>query len=92
MSYGSKLRKTCRWTNWLFDESSEGEKVLIHAFDIPEEMVVALVRAARDRGAIPFVSLQNARISRELVNQVDLGQFEAQAVWELDRMEKWMRT
>ena len=66
----------------------KGEKVLIHAFDIPEAMVVALVRAARDRGAIPFVSLQNARISRELVNHVNADQFETQAIWELDRMEK----
>ena len=66
----------------------KGEKVLIHAFDIPEAMVVALVRAARDRGAIPFVSLQNARISRELVNHVNADQFETQAIWERDRMEK----
>lgn len=66
----------------------QGEKVLIHAFDIPEAMVVALVRAARNCGAIPFVSLQNARISRELVNNVDAEQFETQAIWELNRMEK----
>lgn len=28
----------------------KGERVLIDAFDIPEAMTIALVRAARDRG------------------------------------------
>jgi len=66
----------------------KGERVLIDAFDIPEAMVVALVRAARERGAIPFVNIQRARISRELVNELDLEQFETQATWELARMQK----
>ena len=54
----------------------KGERVLIDAFDIPQAMVVALVRAARELGAIPFVNLQDARISRELVNEIDFEQFE----------------
>lgn len=66
----------------------KGERVLIDAFDIPEAMVIALVRAARERGAIPFVNLQRARISRELINGVDAEQFETQATWELARMQK----
>ena len=66
----------------------KGERVLIDAFDIPEAMVVALVRAARERGAVPFVNLQRARISRELVNGLDDQQFETQAAWELARMQK----
>jgi aminopeptidase len=66
----------------------KGERVLIDAFDIPEAMVVALVRAARERGAVPFVNLQRARISRELVNALDPEQFETQATWELARMQK----
>lgn len=66
----------------------EGERVLIDAFDIPEGMVIALVRAARERGAVPFVNLQRARISRELVNDLDAEQFETQATWELARMQK----
>jgi aminopeptidase len=66
----------------------KGERVLIDAFDIPEAMVVALVRAARERGAVPFVNLQRARISRELVNELDPEQFETQATWELARMQK----
>jgi aminopeptidase len=66
----------------------KGERVLIDAFDIPEAMVIALVRAARERGAIPFVNLQRARISRELINGLDAEQFETQATWELARMQK----
>lgn len=66
----------------------KGERVLIDAFDIPEAMVIALVRAARERGAIPFVNVQQARISRELINGVVADQFETQVAWELARMQK----
>ena len=66
----------------------KGERVLIDAFDIPEAMVIALVRAVRKRGAVPFVNLQCGRISRELVNHIDPEQFETQATWELARMQK----
>jgi len=66
----------------------KGERVLIEAFDIPEAMVIALVRAARKRGAVPFVNLQSGRINRELVNHVDSEQFETQSTWELGRMQK----
>ncbi len=66
----------------------KGERVLIDAFDIPEGMVIALVRAARERGAVPFVNLQQARINRELINGLDAEQFETQATWELARMQK----
>ena len=66
----------------------KGERVLIDAFDIPQAMVIALVRAARDLGAIPYVNIQNACISRELVSGLDAEQFETQATWELARMQK----
>ena len=36
----------------------EGEKALIHAFDVPEDITLALIRAVRSRGAIPFVQLE----------------------------------
>lgn len=66
----------------------QGERVLIDAFDIPEGMTIALVRAARKRGAIPFVNLNSARINRELVTGVVDGQYDAQCEWELQRMQK----
>ena len=65
----------------------KGERVLIDAYDIPHAMTVALVRAARERGALPYVQIQNARIGRELVDGIEPGQYEAQAEWELARME-----
>ena len=65
----------------------KGERVLIDAYDIPQAMTVALVRAARERGAVPYVQLQNARIGRELVAGIEDGQYEAQAEWELARMQ-----
>ena len=43
-----------------------GDKVLIDAFDIPEQMTIALIRAARDAGAVPFVQLHHGRVAREL--------------------------
>ena len=33
------------------------EKVLIEAFDAPDEMTIALIRAARKAKAIPFVQI-----------------------------------
>ncbi len=64
-----------------------GEKVLIDAYDVPEAMVIALVRMARSKGAIPYTNLQNARISRELVRNGSEEQFTAQVEWELARMQ-----
>ncbi|MFP4068961.1 MAG: aminopeptidase [Opitutales bacterium] len=66
----------------------KGDRVLIDAFDVPETMVIALVRAARGCGAVPYVNLQHARIGRELVNGIVPDQYETQAGWELARMEK----
>ena len=64
-----------------------GEKVLIHAFDVPHDMTLALVRSAREQGAIPFVQLQHARIDREWTLDADDEQFETALSWEMDRMK-----
>ncbi len=66
----------------------KGERVLIDAFDIPDAFVVALVRAARARGAIPYVNLQRARITRELLKGAVAEQYEVAAEVELMRMQK----
>ncbi len=47
----------------------KGERVLIDAFDVPPEMVIALVRASRERGAHPFVNLQSGIVNRELLRR-----------------------
>ncbi|MBV9491236.1 MAG: aminopeptidase [Verrucomicrobia bacterium] len=64
-----------------------GEHVLIEAFDAPVEMVIALVRHARKRGAFPHVQLQDGRIRRELLREAHPDQYEAIANYELRRME-----
>ena len=40
-----------------------GERVLIDAYDIPESMTIALVRAARACGALPFVQIHTGRVA-----------------------------
>ncbi len=66
----------------------KGERVLIDAFDIPDAMVIALVRAARARGAYPYVQIQRARITRELNLGAEEAQFAPHAEIELARMQK----
>jgi aminopeptidase len=65
-----------------------GDKVLIDAFDIPPEMVVELVRAARKLGATPFVQLHQARIAREMALAATEDQIDFTAAHELSRMKK----
>jgi aminopeptidase len=65
----------------------KGEKVLIDAYDIPDDMVIALVRQARRLGAIPYVNIQRARITRELIREGVEEQFALTAKVELQRMK-----
>jgi len=64
----------------------KGEKVLIEAFDIPQEMVVSLIRSARSRGAIPFVNLQSNVITRELLRGAEESQYKTITEFELARI------
>lgn len=66
----------------------KGERVLIDAFDCPDLFVVALVRAAQARGAMPYVNLQRARITRELLRGAKAEQYQTTADVELARMQK----
>ncbi|HEY3602522.1 MAG TPA: aminopeptidase [Chthoniobacterales bacterium] len=64
------------------------EKVLIEAFDTPDEMTIALIRATRKAKALPFVQIQRARVSRELALEIDEHQLGLTAAHELARMKK----
>ena len=44
-----------------------GEHILIETFDIPDEMVIALIRATRRAGGVPLVESKRNRIQRELI-------------------------
>jgi aminopeptidase len=50
--------------------------------------VIALVRSARSRGALPFVQLHRARISREMAIGAEEAQYETLSNIELARMQK----
>jgi aminopeptidase len=65
-----------------------GEKVLIDAFDIPDEFIVALVRAVRAAKAVPFVQIHHARVSREIARECDEAQLGITSTLELARMKK----
>ncbi|MFM1746597.1 MAG: hypothetical protein RLZZ188_263 [Verrucomicrobiota bacterium] len=67
---------------------AKGERVLIDAFDIPDAMVIALVRSVRARGAHPYVHIHRARITRELALGAEEAQFSVHADVELARMQR----
>jgi aminopeptidase len=64
------------------------ETVLIEAFDVPDEMTIALVRAAREVGAIPFTQIQHAPVSREIARKANERQLNLIAIHELARMKR----
>ncbi|MGB8169945.1 MAG: aminopeptidase [Chthoniobacteraceae bacterium] len=65
-----------------------GEKVLIDAFEIPDEMTIALVRAARDIGAVPLVQMHHGRVSREMALGAQDEQLELASALQLAQMKK----
>ncbi len=64
------------------------ENVLIEAFDVPDEMIISLIRATRHVGAEPFVQVQRATVSRELALKASASQMDLVARHELARMKK----
>ena len=64
------------------------ENVLIEAFDTPDEMTIALVRAARKVGGVPFVQTYHARVNRALALEASDRQLNLLASHELARMKK----
>lgn len=64
------------------------DKVLIEVSDVPDGMVVALIRAVRAAGALPFVQLQHSRVAREMAHGATVEQVSLAAEVELGRMKK----
>src|SRR5215468_2214025 len=64
------------------------ENVLIEAFDIPDEMTVALVRAARKAGGVPFAQIYHSRVNRALALEASDRQLNLLARHELARMKE----
>ena len=69
-------------------ELKKGERVLIDAFDVPDTFVIALIRAARARGAMPYVNVQRSRLTREMLKGAEAAQYETTAEVEMMRMQK----
>jgi aminopeptidase len=65
-----------------------GENVLIDLFDVPDEMGIALVKAARAAGAEPFVQIHRATLSREMALGASEQHLEIAKTLELARMKK----
>jgi len=63
-----------------------GEKVLIDTFDVPVEIVTALIRKAREKGAIPLANLQSNVVNRELLREAEESQYQLIAEFEMVRM------
>jgi len=64
------------------------ETVLIEAFDIPAEMTVALIRAARKAGGVPSAQTYHTRVNRALALEASDRQLNLMASHELARMKK----
>src|SRR6201984_1184374 len=64
------------------------ETVLLEACDIPEEMTVALIRAVRKAGGVPFAQTYQTRVNRALALEASDRQLNLMASHELARMKK----
>lgn len=64
-----------------------GEKVLIDAQDVPEEVPIAMVRAVRKAGGVPFVNIGSARVSRELLKGATEPQYDVLSKYSLAQMK-----
>ncbi len=67
-----------------------GEKILIEAIDIPAEMVIELMRAVKKKNALPYITVKQNRLLRELYNigsdthMKDIGNWEAGRMQNMD--------
>ena len=65
-----------------------GEHVLIEGFDVPEDIIIELVRAARRAKAHPHVALRNNRVMRALIVDAPDDNLAAWGDYDLYRMKK----
>ncbi len=65
-----------------------GEKVLIDCYDAPDDIAIALIRAARRLGAFPLVNLHHSRVTRELLREATREQYASIGKVELVRIQE----
>ncbi len=66
----------------------KGESVLIEAIDIPEEMVISLIRKIHAAGGKPMVTYKKNRIQRALLNCSDADLMQEISAYEAFRMQR----
>lgn len=66
----------------------KGEAILLDMIDVPDEMTVALIRAARAAKATPLVECRHSRVTRELLRGTDEAHAGLMKGLELARMKK----
>ncbi|NBP52146.1 MAG: aminopeptidase, partial [Actinobacteria bacterium] len=66
---------------------AKGEHLLIESFDVPVEMTIALMRAAREVGAHPHVAERSGRVMAELWRNEEDG-VRTFGEYDLDRMRR----
>ena len=86
--YDSRLDQLARVLIRHSTKLQKAEYVLIELFDAPDEMGIALIRASRDAGAVPFLQIHHAQVSRELALGADESQLGTTSAIELARMKK----
>lgn len=69
-------------------ELKKSERVQVDAFDVPEGMVIEIVRAIHRRGAFPHVGIKCNRVMRELYKISDEGYLKGAADIDLYQMKK----
>lgn len=66
----------------------KGETILLDLVDTPDDMAVALIRAARAAGATPIVEMRHSRVNREIQRGSDAAHAELSKAIELARMKR----
>jgi len=66
----------------------QGEHILLDLVDVPDEMGVALIRAARKAGGTPVAEVRHSRLNRELVRGTDEAHAKTVRDIELARMKR----
>src|ERR1043166_7979664 len=86
--HDARFDKLARLLVGYYVRLERNQQGLREAFDIPEEMTVALIRAARKAGGIPFAQTYQTRVNRALALEASNRQLNAVASHELARMKK----
>lgn len=68
-------------------EVKKGERVLLHGVDVPDDIMVELVRAVRAKKAHPHVKVQHSRVQRAFLMGCTAEQLDFQCAIELEEMK-----